>query len=270
MYVLFLPLTSSLRGTKVRISPAKTLAVAVGLFFFTSNLTGSFLPIYFKEQGLELAQIVEILLFTFLVIGLLPLTLLKIVKNFERVISAGMLTTMLFFTVLIYLKSPVILGPAQGVSTATYWPSFNLLQFRLSRSRQRARTISLLSSVIPALASIVGPATGGFIIQNLGFTSLFAVSIILYLVAFLFPTRIHFKREAYKFSIPKSKTFAVFFTTFVIEGLAEASWLAYPFFVYNMSGTVFNRGLVLAASGILVSAFTFLVNWVSDIRRARV
>jgi len=140
----------------VRISPAKTLAVAVGLFFFTSNLTGSFLPIYFKEQGLELAQIVEILLFTFVAIGLLPLTLLKIVKNFERVISAGMLTTMLFFTVLIYLKSPVILGPAQGVSMATYWPSFNLLQFRLSRSRQRARTISLFSSVIPALASIVG------------------------------------------------------------------------------------------------------------------
>lgn len=66
--------------------------------------------------------------------GLLPLTLLKIVRNFERVISAGMLTTMLFFIVLIHLKSPVILGLAQVVSMVhpTYCPSFDLHQFRLS------------------------------------------------------------------------------------------------------------------------------------------
>lgn len=252
---------------RVQAGPARTLAVAVGLFFFTSNLTGSFLPIYFRELGLGLAQIIEIQLFTFLAVGLLPLVLLKTVRNFERVISVGMLATLLFFLLLIYVKNPVILGLAQGVSMATYWPSFNLLQFRLSESKRRARTLSLFSTVIPSIAGIFGPAVGGFIIQDIGFTSLFAVSIALYLVAFLFSTRIRFKPEARKFSIPRSKTFAIFFMTFVIGGLTEAYWLAYPFFVYNVAGTALNMGFVLAASGALVSAIALLVNWVSDIRR---
>lgn len=50
-------------------SPAKTLAVVMGLFFFTSNLTGSFLPIYFREQGTRTSPDIEILLFTLLAIG---------------------------------------------------------------------------------------------------------------------------------------------------------------------------------------------------------
>lgn len=257
-------------GARMQASPARTLAVTVGLFFFTSNLTGSFLPIYFRELGLGMAQIIEILLFTFSVIGLLPIVLLKTVRNFERVMSVGVFATLLFFLLLIYVRSPVILGLAQGVSLATYWPSFNLLQFRLSGSRQRARTLSLYSSVIPAIAGIIGPAAGGLIIQNAGFTSLFAVSVALYLVAFLLSTRIHFKPEVHKFSIPKSKTFAIFFMTFVIGGLAEAYWLAYPFFVYGVSGTALSMGLVLAVSGVLISAVAFLVNWVSDIKRTRV
>jgi len=78
--------------------------------------------------------------------------------------------TMLFYVALIFVKNPLILGLAQGVSLATFWPSFNLLQFRLSGAKARARTISLYSSIIPSIAGIFGPATGGFMIQNFGFT----------------------------------------------------------------------------------------------------
>jgi hypothetical protein len=89
------------------------LVFVVIIFFFTSNLSGSFLPVYYKEEiGLTMAEIVEILLFTFIVIGLLPLLLLKFVKNFERIISFGIFFTMLFFIILIYTKNPIFLGLA--------------------------------------------------------------------------------------------------------------------------------------------------------------
>ena len=250
--------------------PVKILAIVTGLFFFTSNLSGSFLPLYFRDLGLGVPQIAEILLFTFMVLGLLPLLLLKAVKNFERIITVGIFTTMLFFVILIFVKDPIILGLTRGLSLATFWPSFNLLQFRLTESKQRARFIGLFSIILPSLASIFGPATGGFIIQNFGFASLFITSMILYLIAFILSTQVHFESEVHRFAIPRSGIFIVFFLTFIIIGLIENYWLAYPFFLYGISGTALNMGLVLAASAVLISAITFSVSWLSDVRRIRV
>lgn len=248
----------------------KTLALVVTVFFFTSNLTGSFLPVYFTEEmGLTMGEIIEIMLLAFLMIGVLPLILLKLVKNFERILSYGIFFTILLFVALIYVKSPAVLGLVYGLSIATFWPSYNLLQFRLSESKMRARTLSLFSSIIPSLAGITGPAIGGLIISHFGFHSLFTVSMILYLVAFLFSTRIRFKPEAYKFSFPKKRIFAIFFLTFIFLGLSEAYWIAYPLFVLSLSGTVFQMGLVLTASAILICIITFLVNWLSDIKGVR-
>jgi len=248
----------------------KDLTLVVAIFFFTSNLSGSFLPVYFKETGLGVPEIAEVLLITFILIGLLPLALLKSVKNFERIISLGIFCTMLFYIVLIYIRSPVILGLAYGLSVATFWPSFNLLQFRLSESKLRARTISFFSIIIPSIASIAGPAVGGFIIEDFSFSTLFAVAVILYFAAFLFSTRIRSQPETSKFSIPRSRIFFVFFGSFIILGLSEAYWIAYPFFVLSISGTVLSMGLVLASSAVLISAMTFLINWVSDTTKMRV
>ena len=138
----------------------RTLVAVVVLFFFTNNLTGSFLPIYFRDQGLSMAQICAIMLLTFIILGFLPIMLLRTVKVFERIITVGILTTMLFFIALVFVKSPIILGLAYGVSLATFYPSFNLLMFRLSGSNTRARTISLYSSIIPSLTGVAGPAIG--------------------------------------------------------------------------------------------------------------
>jgi MFS family permease len=254
----------------VQIGSVKTLAFVVGLFFFTSNLSGSFLPIYYKELGLSIWEMAVILLFTFIIIGLLPLILLRKVRNFERIFSFGIFFTMVFYVVLIYVRNPIVLGLAYGLSIATFWPSFNLLQFRLSESRSRARTVSLLSSVIPSLAGIFGPAVGAFIIENLGFTELFMTAVVLYLIAFILSIRVRFNPETYKFSLPKDRTFYIFFMTFIILGFSEAYWLAYPLFVHGISVTILNMGLVLASTTLFLSAVNFSVNWVSDVKRKRV
>ncbi|MEM4713912.1 MAG: hypothetical protein QXQ61_05135, partial [Candidatus Bathyarchaeia archaeon] len=134
---------------QVQIKDFKNLGVASCIYFFSSNMISMFLPVYYVTFGLSISQIAVLLLFTFMIIGLLPITLLRFVRNFERIICLGVLFTMLFYTLLIYVKNPVVLGVAYGLSIATFWPSFNLLQFRLSESSVRARSVSLFSIIIP-------------------------------------------------------------------------------------------------------------------------
>ncbi|MGB9684741.1 MAG: MFS transporter [Candidatus Bathyarchaeales archaeon] len=251
-------------------SDFKNLGVASSIYFFSSNLTSMFLPVYYLELGLGISDIALLLLITFAIIGLLPITLLRFVKSFERVICFGVLSTMVFYTLLIFVKNSVVLGVTYGLSIATFWPSFNLLQFRLSESSIRARSVSLFSIIIPSIASIAGPAAGGLIIENFGFHFLLVLSIILYFVALTFFMRVQFKSEAHRLWIPWSGKFSIFFITFIIFGMSEAYWLAYPLFVNGVSETISRMGFVLASTSVVISAITFLVNWLSDVKMRRV
>ncbi|MEM2995078.1 MAG: MFS transporter [Candidatus Bathyarchaeia archaeon] len=250
----------------------KTLTIVSIIYFFTSNLSGMFLPIYFKESGLSLTQIVQIMSLMFVVVGLLPVVLLKLFKNFERIISLGILLTMLFYVTLIYVKEPAVLGLTYGLSIATFWPSFNLLQFRFSESKVRARTVSFFSMIVPSVSGALSPAVGGFIIESFGFSALFVLSVFMYLSVFVLSTRIKVEAETHEIHIPKDKMFVTFFATFIVTGLIDSSyWLVYPLFVHKISeGSILNMGLVFTFSSILVSAITFFVNWLSDIKGKRV
>lgn len=248
----------------------KGLAVFTTIFFFASNLSGTFITIYFRDLGLSIPEIVMILAVTFAIIGLLPLVLLRAVKNFERIISFGVLFTMLFYIALICVKQPIFLGLAYGLGIATFWPSFNLLQFRLSETKIRARTVSFFSVVIPSLTSIIGPAVGGFIIQSTSFAHLFTMVIALYFAAFLLSLKMRFESKAYEFQIPKERKIVAFFVTFIFWGLIESYWVAYPFFVYKLSGNVLYMGFVYSATSVVVTLLNFMVNWVSDIKLTRI
>lgn len=248
----------------------KILAVTVAIFFFTNSLSGAFLPIYLKDSGLSILEIIVVLFFTFLVVGLLPIVLMRVTRHFERIISFGILFTLLFYVALIYVKNPVFLGLAYGLGIATFWPSFNLLLFRLSDASERAVMISLLSVAIPSITGIISPAVGGFVIETFGFTNLFAISILLYLVAFIASLKIRYEPEAQKFSIPKSRLFTIFLLTFVLFGMSESYWLAYPLFVFSVSSTILNMGFVVAASALLISIITVGIGKISDVKRTRV
>ena len=252
-------------------SSTRMLAVTVSIFFFTTSLSGTFLPIYFNEAlGMGIPDIVVILFFTFLAIGLIPLLLIRITRHFERIISLGIILTLLFYVALIYVKSPIILGLAYGASLATFWPSFNLLQFRLSETKERALLISLMSVAIPGIAGIFSPAIGGFIIEQYGFVYLYVASIILFLASFGASLKIRFTPEKQRFLIPKNPAFKIFMLTFVILGLGESYWLAYPFFVLSISSTIISMGLVITASSLITTLQNIGINRLSDIKGSRV
>jgi len=247
----------------------KALGVASCIYFLSSNLTSMFLPVYYLRLGLGVGDIVLLLLATFMIIGLLLITLLMFIRNFECLICFGVLFTMIFYTLLMFVRNPVVLGIVYGLSIATFWPSFNLLQFRLSESNIRARSVSLFSIIIPSVASIVGPATGGLLIEKIGFTAVFGFAVALYLVALIFFMRVRFRQETFGLTVPRSRKLSIFFATFIIFGMCEAYWLAYPLFVNRISETVSRMGFVLALTSLVVSVITFLVNWLSDIKMRR-
>lgn len=60
----------------------KNLGIAASIFFFASNLTSMFLPVYFITLGLSIYDIAIVLLTTFLIIGFLPIILLKTCQKF--------------------------------------------------------------------------------------------------------------------------------------------------------------------------------------------
>jgi len=250
----------------------KILAITVSIFFFTTYLSETFLVIYFKnELGMSVPQIIVIMGFTFLVTGLLPILLLKTTRNFERIISLGIVSTLLFFVALaLKVTNPVILGLVNGLSIATFWPSFNLLQFRLTETKERAFRMSMLSHAIPSMAGIIGPAIGGLVIGTYGFPILFAASIILFFASLITSMKIRYKPENQKISVPKNGTFKIFMIVFVLMGLAEGGWLAYPFFVLNLSSTYINMGLVVASSSLIITLANLSINKLSDIKGVRV
>jgi len=82
--------------------------------------------------------------------------------------------------------------------------------------------------------------------------------------------QVKFRKEVYRLSVPRGGKLSIFFLTFVVFGLVEAYWLAYPLFVGRVSETISRMGFVLAISGVVISAITFLVNWLSDVKMRRV
>lgn len=253
-------------------SSTKILAITVSIFFFTSYLFETFLTIYFRDElHMSVPEIIVIMCFTFLVIGLLPILLLRTTRHFERIISLGIVSTLLFYVALMGgVKNPVILGLINGLSIATFWPSFNLLQFRLTETRERAFRMSLLSGAIPSIAGIIGPAIGGFVIGTYGFLILFASSIILFFASFVISMKIRYKPESQKFLVPKNGMFKIFMIAFVLMGLSEGGWIAYPFFVLRLSSTYINMGLVVASSSLIITLANLAINKLSDTKGVRV
>lgn len=69
-----------------------------------------------------------------------------------------------------------------GIAIPFYWISYHLINIYEVRKKAWGRQISYLL-ILGTLASLLGPAAGGLIIENLGFPILYAIAVILALLA---------------------------------------------------------------------------------------
>jgi len=249
----------------------KYLGLSFFLYWLASSLFNIFFPVYLLEIGLSLHQILFVLLLTFLVVGLLPLALLTFfTRNFESLMVVGILLTLAFYATLLFVKDPLLLGLLNGLYIAVFWPSFNLLLFRLTSLEIRATAISVILVFVPTVCGVLGPSIGGFVIERFGYAVLLLSAMAMFAASAAASVGIRMQPLEQGFSLPNPKLFSVFAFTFVVYGLVEHFWLAYPLFLYRLAEGVFFMGILASALSLISSIVAIGVGRLSDVTARRV
>jgi MFS family permease len=242
------------------------LSIAAAFYFLASSVIGIFLPSYYLELGLSINQIIILVACVVSVIGLLPILTLKFLpKLFEKLLIVGIFFNVVFFALLMFVKDPLILGLVDGISMATFWPSFNLLIYRLTGTKRRGMVASLLYIIIPTLVGIIGPVIGGAFIHFFNFNSIFILGIIFLSVALIFSFKIGYKPVTGGFTLPKKNLFLLFALIVVMAGATDIGWIVYPLFLQSLSSGFLQMGIVAAILSVLFAIISFFVGKFSEI-----
>lgn len=249
----------------------KYLAISFFIYDLALSLSGIFLPVYFLNIGLSISEILLIFFFTVLVIGLLPSVLVRIfTRSFEKLVTVGILLASLFFIALLFTKNPLFLGLTYGTFLGVFWPSYNLLTYRLTHSKTRAMIITFLTVLLPTITGIIGPLAGGYLIQVFSFNTVFYSGIVLMMIAAFFSLKVKFETVKIDFKFPKSTIFIVFLLAFAVNGVSEHFWLGYPLLLKNLSNDIFEMGILASVTSLFSSISAVIVARFSDIKQKRI
>jgi len=249
-----------------------SLTLMVAFQSLASAVTGIFLPNYYLQIGLSINQIILLIAVTMLLVGLLPILTLKFLpRYFEKLIVVGILLGMVFFALLIFVKSPIILGIAWGLTLATFWPSFNLLLYRLTKVKNRGLVVSLLYVAVPTVTGVIGPFVGGLLIHFSSFNTLFLVGIALLAVALAFSLKVRYEPVVSDFKVPANRLSLIFGVIIILFGFLSASqFLAYPLFLNKLTGGFLKMGAVDSLLVLIFAVISLVAGRVSRVGRHRV
>jgi MFS family permease len=247
------------------------LTAVVALYTLSLSVTTVFLPNYYLGIGLASNQVILLFATMFVTLGIVPILTLKFLpRHFERLMIVGLLLSILFYFLLSFERNPVILGFAQGLSYATYWPAFNLLLFRLTGIKRRGLVVAALYLVVPTLTSIIGPFLGGIFINFFQFNLLFLLAIILSLLAVVFSLKIRYAPVDYKFEIPRSRLLLLFGLIIIVYGFTDVSFIVYPLFLHALTGGFLGMGILASVLSIIFAVVSLIVGKVSKVERHRI
>lgn len=169
------------------------LLVIGGLYSLSISLSNTFVNIYlWKQSGafIDLAlynlAIVVFQLITFIIAG-------RWAKKVDRVmvLRIGVIFLSLFFIAVLSFGEKassqlLVLGGLLGIGYGFYWLAFNVLTFEITEPETRDFFNGFMGALTSA-GGIIGPISAGFIItrfeSNIGYTLIFAVSLILFAAA---------------------------------------------------------------------------------------
>lgn len=155
-------------------------------YIFCANLSSSFIPLFFKEQGYPLSSIM-LLYVLYAAVGALFIPFME-VFHVRAFLIAG------FFIFSLGLASLAFLPPALsfflyafllGLNLAVFWIPLNYLFFKKS-IRETNAVDSSLYMVIPGLISMIIPPIGAAFAYTFGYSWLFGVTALLCLLPWWF------------------------------------------------------------------------------------
>ncbi len=223
-----------------------------GLYSISISLSNTFVNIYLWKQSKDF---IDLAIYNLAIVIFQPITFIlagRWAKKVDRVIVLryGVISLALFFIAVLSFgeKSSehlILLGGLLGIGYGFYWLAFNVLTFEITEPETRDFFNGFMGA-LTSIGGIIGPISAGFIItrfvSNIGYTVIFAISLLLLLGAVI--TSFFIKRR------PASGQYM--FLRIFTERKNNANWR----FVTNAH---FLQGLREGTFVFVISVFIFLV-----------
>ncbi|WP_144460212.1 MFS transporter [Siminovitchia fortis] len=179
---------------KVEVEKDLALLLLIGgLYSLSIALSNTFVNIYLWKQS---GKFMDLALYNLAIVFFQPLTFIlagRWAKKIDRVIvlRIGVAFLALFFLVVLFLGEKaqahlIILGSLLGIGYGFYWLAFNVLTFEITEPETRDFFNGFLGTLTSA-GGVIGPISAGFLItrfaSNIGYTIIFAISLILFAMA---------------------------------------------------------------------------------------
>jgi len=169
------------------------LLIIGGLYSLGIFLSNTFVNVYLWKQAGDYITIAVYNLGIFIFQPIAFIIAGKIAKKVDRIIVLRLGVTFLsvfFLSVLIIGENSqtynFLLGSVLGIGYGFYWLAFNVLTFEITEPETRDFFNGFLG-VLQSFGGMVGPITAGIIISkmtdNVGYTTIFAISFVLFISA---------------------------------------------------------------------------------------
>ncbi len=239
---------------------------------FALSLISIFVPIYLLNLGFSLNEALAFILVEYTTLSFFTPVSVKLAQKFgfKHIIIYRIPLLAAYVAGLYALESIQIpiyaIALAGGISGSMYWASLHSLfakySEKVSRESQAGNLVSL-----PKIASLVGPAFGGFAAAVWGFSALFALSALFIIISIipLFFTgdmKPAVKKVDYRKVFLKSNL--KFFTRFAAQGaIMIMGPVLWPLFVYFATGDIALTGIVGTITSLGTIAASFAVPRIS-------
>ncbi|MFA6088900.1 MAG: MFS transporter [Candidatus Woesearchaeota archaeon] len=239
-----------------------------------SLLSFSFIPFYFRSHGLS--SVTYILLFAIATLlaslsilfvkVIYPRTYLIIGYLFYSILSFVFLINNLMLVYYLYLIIIVIV-------VIFYWPTINYLFFSNS-SKETHATDSYFYGIFASFLSIIIPPISGYIILKQGYSFVYCLGGILFIIPLIFSyflvsnTPIYLKSHDKPFFQRIKDNFKEYkglkLITFLDGGIPYLSAVIIPVFSLTYFSNTKDYGIFLSYLGILAAVFSFFISKLSD------
>lgn len=232
------------------------------------SLIGIFVPIYFLEvMGVSFSQLLiyQAIVYLFVIVGYFITAFLGSKMGFPRIIMISFPLHIIFYLLLYNFETfPIsiyFIGALLGFQGGLFWLSYHVDFAKFSDRKHRGEEVKFLY-VIASLIGIIGPLVGGFLLHYYGFSLVFFIVIVSFLLGTFPLIRLGKIKDHYDFSLKEvfRKEHFANSPMYMVQGIRLlASDFFWPILVFYLLRDYLSLGLVFSGAAIFSSFIVWFV-----------
>jgi MFS family permease len=240
---------------------------------FATSLISVFIAIYLIEIGYSLQWVIYYLMIHHAVllmgvflavfisnkIGLVKVFIIRLIFLIAYLLLLFLLPTLplLFFVI------PIL----SGIESAFYWTPLNILLVRKTEQKTMGKSFSRFL-VIPKIISFIAPILAAFIIFQYGFSVLFIITILIFILSTLPLLPLESEKTSFIFTWKRTREIYTnnknFFIPEIIDNLAEDTMVFWFILVFFSLSNVFHVGAIASTVAVTSIIFTIILGKLTD------